>query len=100
MKNKRTLHIGDTAVWAAIINKSLEKYNLSMDDILKKQYIEGVEWYTYYTITQQEAESLKEWAYKYIKDNVISHGRLARAKFNKMFDYYDLQYGLKIENNE
>lgn len=78
-----------------ILNKQLEKYNITIDDVKDNQYIDGKVWYEHYTLTMEETEKFKEWCINLLRKGV--RPKLSEKTIRKEFAMLDLMYGLKIE---
>lgn len=95
MRTKK-IRRGDDLVIETLINKSLEKYNVTMADImlLPENKIDGVPWYQYYTFeTLEEYKSWKDWCFNFLKTEVTP--KFTKNNFNRFWPYFDLMYGLK-----
>ena len=79
-----------------LINKELEKYNTTLEDIkaLPDQQVNGVPWYQYYTFDSEE-EYIK-WK-EFCLDILMNHTRPKYPKKSAMreFIWVDLMWGLK-----
>jgi hypothetical protein len=85
-----------------LINKMMEKYNLTFDDIIsnvdedKKWLIDGKNWCDYYTLTEEEADAFQEWAINHIAKCL----RLPKRTAKEEFGWWYTSYGLRIIENE
>lgn len=79
----------------AILNKMLEKHNIDFDYVLKHQEIDGKDWFDYYTMTQAEYETWKEWSMQYLKGT-----NLPESTHENEFAMVNLMWGLKIQEDE
>jgi|694.fasta_scaffold00478_11 hypothetical protein len=75
-----------------LINKMLEKHAVNYDDIKENQKIGDIEWFMYYTWTQEEYEIFKKWAIPLIKKTL----RITKEGAEKEFSWFDLMWGLKV----
>lgn len=77
-----------------IIDKMLEPYNSSFDQVLANPEVEGLPWYSYYTFNSKEdLEKFKEFFIITLTKNTI-------PKYNKKaaeseWSWFNLMYGLK-----
>jgi hypothetical protein len=69
-----------------LVNKQLEKYNLTYMDIRNDP-----NWYMKYTTTTQEENRFIDWAVYYLIDNGIS-----TKKAEEEVSWFILQYGLTL----
>lgn len=79
-----------------LINKMLEKYDVTRSYVLIHDIIDGKPWFEYYTMTNEEFEVFKAWAIETIRKRM----RWTRALAEYSFGYFNLMYGLKIEKEE
>jgi hypothetical protein len=78
------------AIVNEILNKQLEKYNLTIDS----PEIKGdPEWYRNYTTTQEENQSWMEWGVAFIRKKL----RMSNLMAEKEMAWINLQWGLKVE---
>ena len=94
----KKLKIGDPKIVELFINKELEKYGVTMEDV--KSYpdgiIEGLPWYQYYTFkTHSDHDEWKNWCIDFLKTQVTP--KLRKDRINVEFASVDLVYGLKVE---
>lgn len=83
-----------------MLNKMLEKYNITIAEITEKTknhngQINGVDWYTYYTMTQKEHDIWKLWCLDFLKTKVKPKTTIKYSKF--VFNQINLMWGLKIK---
>jgi hypothetical protein len=94
----KKLKIGDPKIIEQFINKELENYGVTMEDV--KNYpdgiIEGLPWYQYYTFkTHDDHDEWKNWCIDFLKTQVTP--KLRKDRINVEFAWFDLMYGLKVE---
>lgn len=86
----------------ACINKKLEPYGITYDDVKKgtrveftdlyKYTEEEVPWYQQYTFnSKEEYESWREFCINLFRKEL----KMSKAKAEKEFNWFDLNYGLK-----
>lgn len=118
MAKKKRLEQDDEQVIKDIINKQLEIYNVTYDDlelldnfkvytnkIIQKIWMKyrismpakKIHWTKFYTQTELEYKEWKQWCYNYFRSNIKGYSQLSKKKFNKMFQWIDLDIGLKIK---
>lgn len=78
-----------------LINKELEKYNVTVDDIeCQGDVIDGKNWFQYYTFdNEEEFLSWKNFCIDFLTTKVSPKISNCRAK--EEFMWFNLQYGLK-----
>jgi hypothetical protein len=74
-----------------IINKELEKYNLTIDDVLDSK-----DWFTKYTMTSEEWEAWKSYSIDLMRKKL----RMSKKRAEKEFIWIDLMWGLRHEEKE
>jgi hypothetical protein len=96
MKRKTKLSLSSLELSKILINKMLEKHGVTFDEIV--QYpngeINGVDWYEYYTMTQQEYDDWREWSKNFIKQNVTP--KLSNERIRQELAWFDLAYSIKV----
>lgn len=93
MKAKK-LRRGDPLVAELCINKQLEKYGLSIDNIMDYQEYNGVPWYQHFTFdSEDEFEQWKGYCIDLLIHGVTPKYTLKSAKTE--FSWFNLMYGLK-----
>lgn len=80
-------------VYKHLITKQLEKHGIDFDKVVSNQIIDGVEWYQYYTMTNEEHDEFKKYSIKYIAKNLRGYNK---RNAEKVFRSFDLMYGLKV----
>ncbi len=76
-----------------LINKQLEKYGVTMQDIPEDGSVEGEVWYQYYTFdSKEEYESWKNFC---VESMMNSKEKLSKAKAAREFAWFNLSFGLK-----
>ena len=76
-----------------IVNKSLEKYGITVNDIKKKPVIDEINWQEYYTLTEEEYKTWYHWCLNVLEDKFPQmHPDMIKTKF--LFEYASI-YGLK-----
>lgn len=98
VEKKRTMHFSDEAYQEVLLNKMLEKYNITVEHVVANPEIDGIPWYQYYTNTTQEDLDWREWCYQYTKANVIGQSKLKKDFFEKWMALFYLCYSLKIQD--
>jgi len=77
-----------------IINKSLEKYGITVKDIKKQPVIDGVNWQEYYTLTEEEYKEWYHWCLNVLEAQFPKiHADMIKTKF--LFEYESI-YGLRL----
>jgi len=94
----KKLKIGDPKIVELFINKELEKYGVTMEDV--KSYpdgiIEGLPWHQYYTFkTHSDHNEWKNWCVDFLKTQVTP--KLRKDRIDKEIAWFNLMYGLKVE---
>lgn len=97
-RKKRTMHFSDEAYLKALLNKMLEKYNITVEHVVDNPEIDGIPWYQYYTNTTQEDLDWREWCYQFAKKNVIGASKLTKSAFEGLMALFYLDYSLKIQD--
>lgn len=96
---KTKLRLDDPTLYETLINKQLEKYNLTIETIHEKldenDMIDGKLWADHYTLTKEEYKEFKKWAWEYFKSNVKPYVR--KEHFNKIISFFITSHGLKEE---
>lgn len=81
-----------------ILNKMLEKHNITIADIKEKAdadgKIEGVSWFEHYTRTEEEYNEWKLWALDFLNTKVKP--KYTKKYLEIQFNMIDLMWGLKI----
>lgn len=98
MKRKKKYKFPSRELVEVLINKELEKYNITMDDILslpEEQLVEGIPWYNYYTFdSKEEFNTWKEFCIDVLSRQVTP--KLSKERINEQFSMLNLGWGLKI----
>lgn len=76
-----------------VINKMLNKHNVDYDYVKDNPEIEGVPWYQHYTMTTQEELELEKFFISLYKKMKLG------SRSEKEWAWFNLMYGLKIDNN-
>lgn len=90
--------IGELKFREILINKQLEKYNITFNEIKNKYpdlWIDDLYWYEYYTFTPGEAKLFKEWFYEFME--VGTDYLLTQEEITKIFENFYLHFGLRIK---
>ena len=74
-----------------LISKQLSYVNKTIDDIKDDEL-----WYQTNTLTEDQFSEWKEYCLKTIKKTI----KCTKEAANKEFMWFNLQFGLKVENNE
>lgn len=79
-----------------LINKELEKYNVTVDDIkCQEGVIDGKNWFQYYTFdNEEEFLSWKNFCINFLTTKVSP--KLTKKSAEKEFMWFNLMYGLKV----
>lgn len=85
MRNKRD------DVLKEIINKELEKYNLTMTDVLDSK-----DWFTKYTMTNDEWKEWKSYSIELMRKKL----KMSKKVAEKEFVWIDLMWGLRHEEED
>jgi hypothetical protein len=94
MKTKK-YHRDDPKIIEILINKELEKYNITYNDIIKNPKINDVDWYQHYTFDNtQEYETWKSFCKNFLQKEVTP--KFTNIEFDKFWPMFDLGYGLKL----
>lgn len=77
-----------------LIDKMLEPFNSSFDQVLATPEIEGKPWYSYYTFnSQEEVDKFKEFFIFTLTKNTTPRYKLKQAESE--WSWFNLMYGLK-----
>ena len=76
----------------SLVNKMLEKHNVSYEYVLENPKIEGNDWFFYFTMTKKEAEEFKKFAIAEIK----KVNRCSKYYAENYFSWFNLYCGLRI----
>jgi hypothetical protein len=90
MKRKR---LTEDDVAEALVNKELEKYNVTVDHVIANPTIDGKPWYDHYTCTEEEYETFKTWAIDFVSENL----RIAKYRAKSKVSLFCVIWGLAIE---
>lgn len=71
-----------------LVDKQLEPYNLTMEDVIKTPEINGIPWYQYYK--EDNPQDFYYWAISEIKKDL----KVNRKKTEEVFNQFNLTYGL------
>jgi hypothetical protein len=84
----------DDIIVETMINKMFEisNHNVTFDDIKGRTD----NWYQQWTMTEEQNKEWREWGVKYLK----KQKGLYKAYAEKQMAWFDLMYGLKLEQNE
>lgn len=97
MKSKR-IKIGSVELAKTLINKLVEKHGVDYDFIMKNQKIDNRVWCSHYSWTSQEKLDYKNWYIDFYYNNVLP--RRTKKRIKEDFVWFDIMYGLRIEDNE
>jgi hypothetical protein len=92
----KRLRIGDPKIVETIIDKQLESFGVTMQDIIKypEGKIEGKDWYQFYTFkTKEEYDNWKDWSLNFLATQVSP--KRPKKLWSTEFAWVDLMYGLK-----
>jgi len=78
-----------------LIGKMLEKYNVTYEYILQNQKIDGVNWFQYYTFTEEEEKEFHLWFINRLTNTYRCSISLAEREYS----YFNLMWGLKLKND-
>ena len=76
------------------ITKHLIEYQLKMIDKTYEEALNTENWFTEWSLTEEQHKKFEKYAIPLLK-KVFKYNK---AKAEKTFDWFDLQYGLKIQN--
>lgn len=94
---RKKYRLGSLELSTLLIDKELEKYNVTTQDILAKQEISGIPWYQFYTFeNEDERNRWKEFCMNILLTEVSP--KLNKKTAEKHFAMFDLMYGLKIKH--
>ena len=79
---------------SVLINKMLEKYNITIDHVIDNPEIEGVPWYQYYTFTEEEHKQWKDFFIEYVTKECKP--KITKQGAEERFLWFDMVWGLKI----
>lgn len=84
---KKKIDVAET-----LINKMFEiaGHNVTYDDIKERKD----NWYQQYTMTEQQNKEWREWGISFLK----KQGGVLKARADKEMAFFDLMYGLKIND--
>lgn len=71
-----------------LINKQLEPYNVTYEDVLNDS-----EWFLKYSTTQEQEEEFKKWGIDILKKEL----KMTKNEAEKEMDMFLLKYGLTIK---
>lgn len=101
MAGTKKLRVNDPRLGDTLVNKALEKYGVTVDDIKKlpDQSINGIPWYQYYTFdSKEEYETWKEWCRVFLSTQVTP--KFTKRDFEMAWSSFDLAVGLKQNYTE
>lgn len=75
-------------VFKKLINKQLEPYDLTYEDILNDS-----EWFLRYSTTQEQEEEFKKWAIEILRKEL----KMTKKEAEKEMDMFLLNYGLTLK---
>ena len=96
MAGIKKLKVNDPRVGNTLINKALEKYGVTVEDLVKlpDHKIGDLYWYEYYTFdSKEEHESWKEWCREFLATQVSP--KFTKKDFDRAWPMFDLHVGLK-----
>lgn len=74
-----------------LIDKMLNKHGKDCAFVLENPIIDGIEWYQYFTWTEEEEQEFKAWAVALIKNTL----RCTKKQAEREYDIFHLNYGLR-----
>ena len=74
----------------------LLQYQLNMVGKTVEEALQEPEWYTKWTLTKEQYEEFRKYAIPLLKK--VFHYNAAKA--NHTFGFFDLQFGLRVENEK
>lgn len=74
-----------------LINKELEPHGVDFDFVVANERIDGVDWFWYYTMTEDAEKEFKTWAVKRIKEVL----KCSKERAEREYSGFSLMYGLK-----
>lgn len=79
-----------------LINKMLEPYKVDYDYIKENPVIDGKNWYTYYTMSEEQEKEFEAFAVDVLKKEL----RLNQVRAESEYSWFSLMYGLKVVKND
>lgn len=79
-----------------LINKMLEPYKVDYDYIKENPVIDGKNWYTYYTMSEEQEKEFEAFAVDVLKKEL----RLNQVRAESEYSWFSLMYGLKVLKND
>jgi hypothetical protein len=80
-------------VFVDLINKMLEKHGVNYDFVLANPFIDGKDWFHYFTWTEKDYEDFNEWAV-----NLLAKKKQWSKDYSKkQMVWFMLAYGLRIK---
>lgn len=76
-----------------LVSNMLRKHGVDYYYVLENRTIEGESWFSYYTMTQEEADKFREDSIQIIREKL----KISQAKARKEFDWFWLEWGLRVE---
>ena len=101
MNTKKKYKSSDDDLIHLLLNKQLEKYGVTITDILKlpDNKINGVYWYQYYTFdSEEEYDKWKDFCIDILTNHVTP--KLPKKLVESNFSWIDLMWGLKRNYEE
>lgn len=75
-----------------LINKMLEPYKVDYDYIKENPVIDGKNWYTYYTMSEEQEKEFEAFAIDVFKKEL----KLNQVRAESEYSWFFLMYGLKV----
>lgn len=99
MVNKKYNRTRDGAsITKILIDKMLEHTDCCYDDLLKNPDINAILWNDFYTWTQQQSDEYYDWYTEFYYTQTTP--RPSKKLIKDSIPWFNLQYGLKIKENE
>lgn len=76
-----------------LVTLQLRKHGVDYDFVIENPIIEGENWFSYYTMTEEETANFKAEAVEIIRDQL----KCTAARAKKEYDWFHLMWGLRIE---
>lgn len=85
-----------TMIIKTLVDKMLEPYGVDYSYVMNNPEIDGKRWYQHYTWTNSEYDKFEIWAIEQIMKYEKVNRKIAKTKFG----YFNLQYGLRIDDTK
>lgn len=85
-----------TMIIKTLVDKMLEPHGVDYNYVMSNPDIQGKKWYQYYAMTNNEFDAFQSWAIPVI----MKHEKCTKEIAKKKFGYFNLQYGLRIDDTK